>query len=329
MDLRQIQYFIALFEDGSVTRAARRLNIVQPALSMQIGRLEEELGQRLFERGPHGMSPTAAGRRMYRLYLPIMRDIAVARQQMVQQDEMVAGHVSIGVIASITESVMADALLTFHRRYPNVEVSVSDGYSATLIDWVTGGQLDTALVNKPRAPMSLTSQSLLDEELVLVTGVQHGPKLPATVELGKLQNLELVLTTKRHGLRGVIEAAAQAEGVYLAPRFEIDVLSAIVKLVETTQFATILPRIAVQRAVQQRTLRMHAIIAPRILRHVVRVTHPRRPLSAAADALTGIIVEHIRAISDADVLEPPMTSSMPASLPLPGSLVIRPTLATQ
>ena len=128
MDLRQIQYFIALFEDGSVTRAARRLNIVQPALSMQIGRLEEELGQRLFERGPHGMSPTAAGRRMYRLYLPIMRDIAVARQQMVQQDEMVAGHVSIGVIASITESVMADALLTFHRRYPNVEVSVSDGY---------------------------------------------------------------------------------------------------------------------------------------------------------------------------------------------------------
>lgn len=79
MDLRQIQYFIALFEDGSVTRAAKRLNIVQPALSMQIAKLEEELRQQLFERSAHGMSPTAAGRLMYRLFLPIMRDIAHAR----------------------------------------------------------------------------------------------------------------------------------------------------------------------------------------------------------------------------------------------------------
>jgi LysR family transcriptional regulator, nitrogen assimilation regulatory protein len=57
MDLKQIQYFIALFEDGSVTRAAKRLNTVQPALSMQISKLEAELRQTLFERGPHGRRP--------------------------------------------------------------------------------------------------------------------------------------------------------------------------------------------------------------------------------------------------------------------------------
>jgi len=67
MDLKQIHYFIALFEDGSVTRAAKRLNIVQPALSMQISKLEAELHQPLFERGPHGMTPTEAARLMYRL----------------------------------------------------------------------------------------------------------------------------------------------------------------------------------------------------------------------------------------------------------------------
>ena len=134
MDLKQIQYFIALFEDGSVTRAAKRLNIVQPALSMQIAKLEDELHQQLFERGAHGMAPTAAGRLMYRLFLPIMRDLTHARQQLVQRDEVVTGHVSIGLIASVTESVLADSLSRFHARYPHVEVTVSDGYTATFID---------------------------------------------------------------------------------------------------------------------------------------------------------------------------------------------------
>jgi LysR family nitrogen assimilation transcriptional regulator len=71
MELRQVQYFICLYEEGSVTRAARRLNIVQPALSMQIAKLEEAFGQQLFERTRQGMLPTAAAPQMYRLFLPV------------------------------------------------------------------------------------------------------------------------------------------------------------------------------------------------------------------------------------------------------------------
>ena len=69
MEFRQVQYFICLFEEGTVTRAARRLNIVQPALSMQIAKLEEDLGQQLFERTKQGMVPTSAARQMYRVVL--------------------------------------------------------------------------------------------------------------------------------------------------------------------------------------------------------------------------------------------------------------------
>jgi DNA-binding transcriptional LysR family regulator len=65
MDLRQLNYFLCLYEEGSVTHAARRLNIVQPALSMQLAKLEEELGQRLFDRGAQGLRPTADGHRAY------------------------------------------------------------------------------------------------------------------------------------------------------------------------------------------------------------------------------------------------------------------------
>ena len=73
LDLRQIQYFVCLYEERSVTRAARRLNVVQPALSMQINRLEKRLGTDLFERTARGMIPTSAGETMYRIYLPIRK----------------------------------------------------------------------------------------------------------------------------------------------------------------------------------------------------------------------------------------------------------------
>jgi DNA-binding transcriptional LysR family regulator len=243
---------------------------------------------------------------MYRLFLPIMRDLAHARQQLQQRDEVVTGHVSIGLIASVTESVLADSLSRFHARYPHVEVTVADGFSATFIDWVAGGQLDAALINKPRARLSLDSQTLLDEEMVLATSVEHGPDLPHTIELAQLPELELVLPTKRHGLRGVLDTAAQHEDVLLAPRFEIDVLSTIVRLVESTRFATILPRIAVGRAVQRGTLRAHPILAPRIVRHIVRVSHPRRPLSAAAEALIEIIADELHRVSNASGTNAPL-----------------------
>jgi DNA-binding transcriptional LysR family regulator len=272
------------------------MNIVQPALSMQIAKLEEELHQQLFERGAHGMTPTAAGRLMYRLFLPIMRDLAHARQQLIQRDEVVTGRVSIGLIASINESVLADSLSRYHEKYPYVEVTVSDGYSATFIDWVTGGQLDVALINKPRGKLSLDAQPILDEEMVLATSATHGPDLPHAIDLAKLPELELVLPTKRHGLRGVLDTAAQHEDVLLTPRFEIDVLSTIVQLVGKTRFATILPRIVVERAVRAGTLRAYPILAPRIVRHIVCISHPRRPLSAAAHALISIIADELRQV---------------------------------
>ena len=299
MDLRQIQYFLALFEDGSMTQAAKRLDVVQPTLSMQIAKLEEELGQPLFERKRRGMAPTAHGRLMYRLFLPIVRDIDNAREQLAQRSEVVTGHVSLGLISSVAESVLPEALSRFNEAYPHVEVTVSVGYSAMLIDWVTSGQLDVAIINEPRAKLSLATESLAEEDMLLVTSAEHGPRLPANVRLARLPELDLVLPTRRHGLRGVLEASARQEGIVLAPKFEIDVLSTIVRLVERTRFATILPRIVVQRAVNEGTLSVCPILSPRIVRHVVRISHKRRPLSAATHALIDLVADEIRRVLSA------------------------------
>ncbi len=297
MDLKQIQYFIALFEDGSVTRAAKRLNIVQPALSMQISKLEAELRQTLFERGPHGMTPTEAARLMYRLYTPIMRDIDQAREQLSRPDVIITGRVSLGMVASEAESVLPESMAKFNALFPQVEVSVADGFSAQLIDAVEAGRLDAAIINKPRGRLALDVQPLLVEEMVLVTSAAHGPELPPHIDLADPPGVELVLPTRRNGLRGALDAALMAADVVIKPKFEIDLLSTILQFVEKSNVATILPRVVVRRKVDEGTLRAHTIASPPIVRHIILVSHPKRPIGPAAQALIEIITDEIRRVT--------------------------------
>jgi DNA-binding transcriptional LysR family regulator len=295
MDFRQIQYFICLFEEGTVTKAAHRLNIVQPALSMQIAKLESHLGQQLFDRTKQGMVPTAVARQMYRLFLPITRDFANARAQLMSNDGEIRGDVSIGLIASITEGVLAETLGIFSNKYPDINVKVADGYSTTLIDAVVAGQLDAAVINKPRRPLPLNIEHILDEEMVLITGTSNPLNLPQRMTLRQIsaQALQLVLPTRGHGLRSNIDSFAQNEDIELTPQFEIDSLVTTVKLVEHTNFATIIPRIAVHRALSEGRLRSHSIVSPRLLRQVVAVSHPRRPLNSATKLFLSMLAQNM------------------------------------
>jgi DNA-binding transcriptional LysR family regulator len=303
MEFRQINYFIALFEEGTVTRAAHRLNIVQPALSMQIARLEEEVGQLLFERTKQGMVPTAAGRQMYRLFLPIMRDFSNAFSQM-QSSDAIRGQVNVGLVASVTEGVLVDTLSEFSSRYPEVGVSVADGYTSALVDWVTGGRLDAAIINKPRRPLALDVEHIVDEEMVLVTGASSGPQVPASLTLREVTSLglALVLPTRGHGLRSTIDGFAESESIELQPKFEIDLLVAIIKLVEQTEAAAIVPRIAVHRQIDDGRLRAHTITSPRMVRRMVSVSHPRRPLSPAVRLFIAMLAANLRLRSPAGEL---------------------------
>jgi DNA-binding transcriptional LysR family regulator len=295
MEFRQVQYFVCLYEEGSVTRAARRLNIVQPALSMQIAKLEDALGRPLFERTPQGMKPTREGRRMYGLFRPVLGEYEQARAQMLQTSSELAGPVRIGVIETIAEGVLVDALKEFSARHPKVELSLTNGFSATLTDAVSIGQLDAAIINKPRRPLALSSAPIAREDLLLVTGSAH-PRMAKNVPFARLAELKLVLPTRQHGLRGIIESFAQAEDVALAPSVEIDSISAILRLVRESAFCALLPRIALGHRLAGSGLKGHRVIAPQLTRQLVRITHPRRPLNPAATAFMEALERHVRGI---------------------------------
>lgn len=297
MDLRQISYFVALFEEGSVTRAAQRLHVVQPALSMQIAKLEREFDQRLFDRTPKSMVPTAAGRTLYRSVQPILRDLAQAREQMARLSSTISGRVTIGVLSSIASSVVPDVLARFASAYPDVEVSMHDGYSSTFIEWVRAGTLDLAIINKPRRRLGLVTHHLLDEEMVVVAG--HGAALPVPtpVTMKDLAQLSLILPSRRHGLRVELDRHLDAEEIAVTPRLELDSPPAIADFVARTDWVTVLPSIAVGRRLAEGFLKAYRIVTPRIARQLVAIHAPDRPMSPAATRLLDIMAEELAAAS--------------------------------
>ena len=127
MDLRQMQYFLRLAEEKNVTRAARQLNIVQPALSMQIAKLEAEFSQKLFDRSAHGVTTTQAGETLVRLLTPLVRDVEYAMQEMARLNGRVSGRVAVGLITSVAQSTMATSSAAVTARYPDVALSACEG----------------------------------------------------------------------------------------------------------------------------------------------------------------------------------------------------------
>src|SRR5690554_6596954 len=122
IEFKHALYFAYLYEEGSVTRAARRLNIVQPALSMQLAKLEAEIGQPLFVRNARGMHPTSEAKRLYELFLPVLNDFDRARDLAVQKDGELLGHVRMGMVVTVSQGALADALSTFSSAHPKVTV---------------------------------------------------------------------------------------------------------------------------------------------------------------------------------------------------------------
>lgn len=295
MDLRQISYFVALFEEGSVTKAARRMNVVQPALSMQIAKLERELDQRLFDRLPKEMAPTAAARTLHRLVQPILHDMALARQHMMNLSKTVSGRVSIGILSSLANSVVPSVLARFSGAFPQVEVSMADGYSITFIDWLNDRALDLAVINKPQRKLGLVLHPLLDEEMVVVGGRDAELPIEAPVKMRDLSRLDLILPSPRHGLRVELDRHLAAEDIVLAPKLELDSLTAIEQFVVRSGMFSVLPSLAVSHGLADGTLKAYRIVEPRITRQLVIAHHQSQPMSPAATKLVEMMADELKA----------------------------------
>ena len=283
MDLRQIHYFLTLFEEQSVTRAARRLNIVQPALSMQIAKLEEELGRELFTRTARRMIPTPVAEEMDRLFRPLLREFNNARDQIVHSDHAIGGHIRIGIMPSIGQDLVAGVLVRFAQEYPTVTLSAIEDSNASLVDKVSRGQLDLAYTNSVLRTATIESLPVQSERLVLIMPLNF-PTLKQNITQSELNAHKFVLPTRDHGLRDNIESALRQSDLHVVPKIEVDSLLAIARLVEKGLYVSFLPESTLHALVNWHGLKLYSQVLRNVgfVRQIVALHSRHRPLSDAA-----------------------------------------------
>jgi DNA-binding transcriptional LysR family regulator len=247
MDARQMEYIVAVDEEGSFTKAAARHHIAQSALSHQVARLETELGVRIFDRTSRSVCLSDAGHVLLPYARQILQDIANARAALDELAGVMRGSLHIGMTQTAGRTLDLVALIgKFHRRYPDIELTTMTGPGRELIDSVHSGRLDIALAALPKEqiPEDLTFDPVGDPEpLVAVVPADHQLVTRKRVRLQELSK-EGSLVEFRPGtaLREQVDAAFVAAGVRRTSSFEVGQIADMVQYAANGLGATIVPR---------------------------------------------------------------------------------------
>ena len=242
MELRQLEYFVAVAEEANFTRAARRIHVAQPAVSAQIQRLERELGQPLLDRSRRTVRLTAAGEAALpyaRAALAAVADIHVAVEELTQ---LVRGTVAIGTVTS--HSVDMPLLLAdFHADHPEVEITLSTDSSDTLIEMVCTGRLDAAIVSvgPGERPDGLEVEVVTDEAIAAAVSRTDELASRKIIRLTDLADRQLIALPVGAGIRHQFDAACAKAGVSPRVAFEASTPLALADLAERGLGVAIVP----------------------------------------------------------------------------------------
>ena len=224
MELRHLEYFVAVAEELSFTRASRRLHVVQSGVSSAIQGLERELGAALFERDRHRVSLTDAGLALLPEARATLAAAQAAADAVAEATAGLRGTLSIGTMINTGAVDLAAALGRFHDQHPGVLVRlrVVPGGSAELAREVLGGGLDLALLSLPgKAPPGLAVRELAHEPLVLVCAAQHPLATAGEVTLESLGNETFVDFPAGWGTRTIVDSAFATAGLERQVSFEV------------------------------------------------------------------------------------------------------------
>lgn len=298
MTIRQLQYFLRIVELRSFSKAAAYLHVAQPALGLQIRKLEEELGIKLLERHSRGVTPTEAGLLLREHAQIILRQLERARLSVTDLAGPPRGKVAVGLTPTLNLILATELVERCRKEYPEVALAIVDAMSEDLMEWVENDRLDLAFSYNPSAVQGLVCEPLLIEDLCLIgPAADHAAAERDTAALKELADLPMILPSVTSGLRSLVEAEAHAKGFELKVVLEIDSVTAMKEMVVNGVGCCILPLGSVKREVDDGRLTARRFEKPALSRQMYLAYSAKRPASKATAAvrevMRGVIEENI------------------------------------
>ncbi|MDV3129648.1 LysR substrate-binding domain-containing protein [Mycobacterium sp. 21AC1] len=282
MELRQLEYFVAVADEANFTRAAQRVHVAQPAVSAQIQRLERELGQPLLDRSRRAVRLTAAGEAVLPYARAALTAIADARTAVDELANLVRGSVAIGTVTA--HSVDIPGLLQeFHTTHPAVEITLGADNSDVLLEQLQTGRLDLALVSMGPGEHREGIGTVVVTDQAIEAAVCHSDELAtrSAVGLAQLRDRPIIALPPGAGIRQQFDVACARAGFTPRVAFEASTPVALADLAERGLGIAILPSSVARGRESLRAL----TIDPPMRARLVLAWRSRGPMSPAARVL--------------------------------------------
>jgi len=214
MELRQLEYFIAVAEEANFTRAAERVHISQSGVSAQIRQLEHDLGATLIDRSGRTATVTAAGAAALEHARAVLASVDAVRQAVDDVNGLIRGRLVVGMVTACTVTPLFDALAAFHLAHPGVEITLIEDNSDRLIERVRTGAADLALIGASGTPPEgLDALPIVSERLVAAVPPGHPLAGRPRATLADISVYPIVCMPEGTGIRTVFDQACAAKGI--------------------------------------------------------------------------------------------------------------------
>ena len=298
MKLQHLKYFVAVFEEGSFSAGAQRVNATQSGLSMHVRQLEDRYQVQLLNRSSTGVTPTEVGKRFYRDAVRVIHAATEAEANLGALSGAVTGHVTVGLMPTFTRAILGPTLIHFSEEYPNVHVTVREAYSGELSRQILAGELDFAVVPAFDADVRLRASLMGADQEYLVVSSDSDIASDGPVRLLDLPPLDLVLPSPENARRRKIDQYLSTNGIETGRLLELDSMFTTLDLVERSDWATILPGVLCLPDLGGDRRRVIPITGPGLSVDYLRIEPMSVPLSDAGQAFYSFLMDELLAALD-------------------------------
>ena len=289
MEMHQLRYVVAVARARNFSRAAEQCHVSQPSLSQQIQKLEEELGERLFDRMKREAKLTAHGEAFLPRALRILEEVNLARREASDAHRLLRGRLIVGVLPTIAPYLLPAVLGDFAKRFPGVEIVVEEETTALLLKLANRCEIDFAVASRPIQDRRMEVKDLFSEELRLALPPRHPLTRKRTVRLADLEKEPFIVMKEGHCLGDQVLNFCERRDLKPTISFRSAQLETIQALVHSGVGISLVPEMAARKK-RAGLPEYRSLVSPKPERKIVAIWPKQRPLSRAANELLNQII---------------------------------------